>query len=320
MKNGVVIVTYNRLSLLRECVSCVLGQTVPFSHVIIVDNCSTDGTGDYLGNLKAEADAGGQDSAKLEINDPRITVISDRENLGGAGGFYEGIRVAQDLNLDWILIIDDDAMLRDNYNEIMTRFAAEHPETVALAGSVCVDGKIHTMHRRNVSSRLLFVEKEIPKERYRENSFSCDCATFCGLMVRGDIQRKIGLPEKDYFLWYDDSEYSLRLSAYGGICCVPEAVLDHKTVLPKETEGLLERTSWRHYYGYRNRYDAARRHFGSWSARMIGLEYHVLSLLSRLMMLNPKTREKGRFNVKMIHDALKDARTGKLGKNEAYRP
>ena len=57
-------------------------------------------------------------------------------------------------------------------------------------------------------------------------------------MVRGDIQRKIGLPEKDYFLWYDDSEYSLRLSAYGGICCVPEAVLDHKTVLPKETEGL----------------------------------------------------------------------------------
>mgnify|MGYP007108688497 FL=1 len=53
---------------------------------------------------------------------------------------------------------------------------------------------------------------------------------------------------------------------------------------------------------------------------MIGLEYHVLSLLSRLMMLNPKTREKGRFNVKMIHDALKDARTGKLGKNEAYQP
>lgn len=70
MKNGVVIVTYNRLSLLRECVSCVLGQTVPFSHVIIVDNCSTDGTGDYLGNLKAEAEAGGQDSAKPEINDP----------------------------------------------------------------------------------------------------------------------------------------------------------------------------------------------------------------------------------------------------------
>ena len=140
-------------------------------HVIIVDNCSTDGTGDYLGNLKAEAEAGGQDSAKPEINDPRITVISERENLGGAGGFYEGIRVAQDLNLDWILIIDDDAMLRDNYNEIMTRFAAEHPETVALAGSVCVDGKIHTMHRRNVSSRLLFCGKGNPKRAYRETRF-----------------------------------------------------------------------------------------------------------------------------------------------------
>ena len=315
MKNGVVIVTYNRLDLLRECVSCVLGQTVPFACVIIVDNCSTDGTGAYLEGLTSQSrdEKNGRPATE-------IMILSERENLGGAGGFYEGIRAAQDRNLDWILVIDDDAMLRSNYNEVMTEFAAANPGTAALAGSVYVNGKIHTMHRRNVRSRLLFVETEIPEEDYRKSAFFCDCATFCGLMVRGDIQQKIGLPEKDYFLWYDDSEYSLRLKAYGGICCIPGAVLDHRTVLPKETEGLLERTSWRHYYGYRNRYDAARRHFGPWSARMIRLEYHVLSFLSRLMILNPKTREKGRFNVKMIRDALRDARTGELGKNPDYQP
>ena len=43
MKFGVIIVTYNRLELLKECINCVLGQTVPFSRVCIVDNHSSDG-------------------------------------------------------------------------------------------------------------------------------------------------------------------------------------------------------------------------------------------------------------------------------------
>ena len=43
MKFGVIIVTYNRLALLKECVSCVLSQTEPFSNICIVDNHSSDG-------------------------------------------------------------------------------------------------------------------------------------------------------------------------------------------------------------------------------------------------------------------------------------
>ena len=48
MNNAVVIVTYNRLELLKECLACVCRQTIPFSRVIVVDNHSTDGTRDYL--------------------------------------------------------------------------------------------------------------------------------------------------------------------------------------------------------------------------------------------------------------------------------
>lgn len=51
MKFGVIIVTYNRLALLKECVSCVLSQTEPFSNICIVDNHSSDGTADWLKNL-----------------------------------------------------------------------------------------------------------------------------------------------------------------------------------------------------------------------------------------------------------------------------
>lgn len=155
---------------------------------------------------------------------------------------------------------------------------------------------------------------------YERKNFLCDCATFCGLAVRGSVVKKIGLPKKEYFIWYDDSEYSLRFAPYGRILCVPAAGLDHKTKLPEESEGLLMRTGWRHYYGYRNRYDTARTHFGALSAACIALEYHALSFLSRCMMLKKETAEKGRFNVQMIHDALADGKAGRLGKNDRYHP
>lgn len=331
MKNGVVIVTYNRLPLLRECLDCVMAQTLPFAQIVVVDNSSTDGTKDYLQglersflNAEKEAEMPAEKKERKSSRRARLHVIYESQNQGGAGGFYDGLALARELGLDWILIIDDDAMIRRDYMEKLMDEANRQEKTGsgrdALAGSVYVDGKIHTMHRRNISSKLLFMETEIPEVMYGEKSFLCDCATFCGLAVRGSTVKKIGLPKKEYFIWYDDSEYSLRLAQYGKILCVPAAGLDHKTRLPEESAGLLQRTGWRHYYGYRNRYDTARIHFGALSAACIALEYHILSFMSRFMMLKKETAEKGRFNVQMIHDALNDAKAGRLGKNDRYHP
>ena len=50
MKYGVVIVTYNRLELLKECLLCIDKQVKKFDSVLIVDNYSTDGTREYLKN------------------------------------------------------------------------------------------------------------------------------------------------------------------------------------------------------------------------------------------------------------------------------
>lgn len=48
MKYTVVIVTYNRLELLKECIEAINNQKKQFDSVVIVDNASTDGTKDYL--------------------------------------------------------------------------------------------------------------------------------------------------------------------------------------------------------------------------------------------------------------------------------
>lgn len=50
-----------------------------------------------------------------------------------------------------------------------------------------------------------------------------------GCIISRDILEKIGLPEKDYFIYYDDTEYSLRVRKYTDIINVSGAVIIHKT-------------------------------------------------------------------------------------------
>lgn len=303
MNNAVVIVTYNRVELLKECLACVCGQTIPFSRVIVVDNHSTDGTAEFL-------------AAREDLD-----VIREPENLGGAGGFYDGLQCASQGEYDWVLIIDDDAMIAPDYMEKLLDYANAHTGIYGLAGKVVTEGHIDVSHRRRITNRLLYVESNVASEEYKKESFACDAATFCGLLLQGQKMREIGLPQKGYFLWYDDIEYCLRLQECGGVTVVPAAVLHHKTVLSKEgmvTKGVLHRIGWRQYYGYRNRYDTAKRHLGSLSAWVILWQYRVFWLLSFFMTWKKETREQGRSNQKILHDVIKDCKAGKLGKHPEY--
>ena len=67
MKINCVIVTYNRLSLLKECISALKNQTYKINKIYIINNNSTDGTSDYLQELIA-------DSQFVIINLPQILV------------------------------------------------------------------------------------------------------------------------------------------------------------------------------------------------------------------------------------------------------
>ena len=103
---GVVIVTYNRKELLKECIKACQTQSVKFSKIIIVNNHSTDGTKVYLDSL----------------DDPQLKVIHSKENLGGAGGFHLALKIAQQYPLDYVLLIDDDAILNKNYNKYIVEY------------------------------------------------------------------------------------------------------------------------------------------------------------------------------------------------------
>ncbi len=168
MDYAVVIVTYNRELLLRECVQQVEKQTVSASKVIIVNNASTDGTQKYLEEL----------SQKNSV----YQIIECNKNLGGAGGFARGIVCAINCDIDCVLLIDDDAMLCADYMALLLEQKDRNPQYGAFAGCVLVNGKIDTHHRKNFS-KIGMLFKNCEEALYEGGCFACDTASFCGMLV-----------------------------------------------------------------------------------------------------------------------------------------
>ena len=114
-----VVVTYNRKQLLVECVDSLLRQTHRLDALYIMDNCSTDGTCEFLcdrglisppehqGDLPQETI---RSVAPADVRRGAVDVHYVRmpENAGGAGGFAEGMQRAAGAGFDWLWLMDDD--------------------------------------------------------------------------------------------------------------------------------------------------------------------------------------------------------------------
>lgn len=85
-----VVVTYNRLPLLKKSIEALRSQSKKLDSIIVVNNGSTDGTYEWL-------------------NEQTDLLIFHQENTGGSGGFYRGIKEAYERDFDWIWVMDDDA-------------------------------------------------------------------------------------------------------------------------------------------------------------------------------------------------------------------
>nr|WP_248705776.1 glycosyltransferase family 2 protein [Convivina sp. LMG 32447] len=240
------IVTYNRLELLKESLAAVLAQSDYLSHVIVVNNKSTDGTAEYLDQL----------------DDPRLVIYNSPDNLGGAGGFNQAVKLfANELDDDFIWLMDDDTVVEPDALKYLVEFMEEHPQTSFVNSQVrwgALDGNPSWM---NVTAPRGFtwalnLDRENPGVEVVN-------ATFVSVMFSRQMVGMVGLPQKEYFIWGDDMEYTNRLAdVYRGYTVI-NSIAVHKSkenTLPGDI--IRERDAsrlWRYRYEYRNRVLTARR-------------------------------------------------------------
>ncbi len=229
---AVVVVTYNRLDLLKKSVAKLFQQTKEFDKLIIVNNGSTDGTKEWLKEL-------------FQKNDKLIVVT--QENLGSSGGQYTGFKVAYEFGFEWIWEMDDDVSARENCLE---KLFNERQENLILAPlRYNSEGKVfyNEVKSYNLSNPFKsFWNEKISEKDLSKKLIPVQGITFEGSFFHRSLIEKIGLPEKYFFLYGDDTEYFLRARKAGyEIYILTTANLDR--MLPDITQEKIH-TQTRYFY------------------------------------------------------------------------
>jgi GT2 family glycosyltransferase len=207
-----VVVTRDRRELLRECLAAVAAQTRPVDRLVVVDNASSDGTGDML---RAEH--------------PQAEVVTLRENTGGAGGFHAGVEAAYRGGPRWIWLIDDDTVPAPDALERLLDAPwarAGVPAPSILASRVnWTDGRPHPMNRPTLRRRDLGALVTAA----RAGLVPLRASTFVSCLIAGDAVTRHGLPRREFFLQADDIEFTARVLRHEQGLFVPSSVVEHRT-------------------------------------------------------------------------------------------
>lgn len=188
-----VVVTYNRLDLLKQCVEALRRQTEACD-ILIVNNASTDGTELWL-------------AEQQDVNSRNTG-----SNLGGAGGFNYGMRWAVEAGYDYVWVMDDDTLPEPDALEKLLE--ADHilDGNYGWLSSVALwtDGSECKMNRQKLKKS--FYEYS-PLLKY--GLVQAEQATFVSLFLRSEIICRFGLPIREYCIWGDDIEYTRRIAVRG---------------------------------------------------------------------------------------------------------
>ncbi len=209
---SITIVTYNSGRFIKRCLESILDQTYSFKEIIVIDNCSTDGTTDIL-----------------EPFEDRCRIIYNEENIGFAAAQNQAIGMSDS---DWVLTLNPDVLLLPDFITALVHAGNQDPRI----GTVC--GKLLTM-----SAGFDFPEKpvvdstgiyftptlrhldrgslEFDNGHYRQYEYVFG-ATAAAALYRREMIEDISLDgeffDSDFFVYREDADVAWRSQLLGWKC------------------------------------------------------------------------------------------------------
>jgi len=226
-----IVVTHNRVALLRRCLEALRAQSRPVDRVLVVDSASTDGS-----------------VRVVEDEFPEVALLALDENVGGAGGFRRGMAWAHQRGYDWLWLMDDDTLASRDALAALLAGAQRAPDGVPLLVASHVLWKDDQPHPMNIG---------LPRWRARGAMAQGAAAglllmryvTFVSVAVRREAIDRFGLPLEEYFIWGDDVEFTSRVLKAERGYLVPDSLVHHWTATRRGPESV---TDGRFYYHVRN--------------------------------------------------------------------
>jgi GT2 family glycosyltransferase len=297
MQKNVHIITlnWNNEGDTIECVKSLEKIDYGNYKIIVVDNGSSD-----------------ESVFKIKKQFPEIKIIKNKNNLGFAGGNNIGIKYAINNEADYVLLINNDTTVeKDFLNKLVE--AGEADEKAGILGSkICyydepkiiwsAGGDINWLKNKGAHIGL----DEIDNGQY-DKTKEVNYLTGCCVLIKREVIEKIGALSEDYFLYYEDTDFTLRAKNAGyKSVYVPSSKIYHKV-----SRSTKPGSSSYIYYHTRNGLAMAKRN-GSFLNKIILYPYCLYLFLKQIIKIifMPKKRNWTYAVLKGEKDFL----FGKMGK------
>lgn len=289
----VVICNFNKEDYVLKAIRSVIDTSSNVADIIVVDNASTD------------------DSVSLiQKYYPDIFLEVLPENVGGAGGFSHGMMLAHKMGYQFISLLDNDAIVSDSCIEGMMKTLTENHDIGVVGPAICTfdDNEIIQEVGSNISIDEATFSMNLTGKKYssiEKKIFDCDYVPACCLMTRSDVVSKVGGFDVDFFLYWDDIDWCIRVKKAGY-----RVVSDSNYQAFHKGGGANSKSTVPRYYYWRNKFVFFNRHSDFYPKEIIIPSLHKAILkhltfryLNNMQDLLPSLRQ-----------ALNDASISKLGK------
>jgi GT2 family glycosyltransferase len=247
-----VVVTYNRLTLLKKAIEALHNQTRSVDEILVINNESTDGTKEWL-----DAHEG-------------LRVIHQK-NLGGAGGFHTGMCAAYNAGADWVWCMDDDSICEvDALEKLLSSSVANDPETGFLSSKVLwTDGSMHAQNSPAMLDCQLWLN-----DFSLTHAIRLKVASFVSFLVHKRAIEKCGLPHMEYFIWLDDVEYATRVSNHFKCYLIVNSIVLHETPTNHgwNISELNDKNAWKYRCLFRNTFPTMQ------TSGQYGIKFYIAGL------------------------------------------
>lgn len=235
-KTIAIVITFNRVTLLAECITALRNQTRRPDAILVVNNGSTDNTEEWL---KSQEDL----------------FFITQKNVGSAGGFNAGIKWAYKHEFSWIWCMDDDGYPKE---DALENILAADVEILALRNCAVLNKEDKKSFVWKTKDFATIDEVDVKLIKGIGHPFN-------GTMIHRNIVEKVGLPKPDLFIWGDESEYYCRITKKYAmpVYTVADSIHYHPASAFTFKNDWDYSNNWKMYYYVRNRFHTQKAKFNN---------------------------------------------------------
>lgn len=232
----VIILNWNGYQDTVACVESCLQSTYLAFQILIVDNGSSDNS-----------------EPLLRQRFPDIEILQTGSNLGFAGGNNVGIRQALASGADYVWLLNNDTIVAPDALTELVKLAEGAPRVGMVGSKILFHGQPSTIWFAGgfwTPDGGNFLHRGFGEEDAGLYDTPCgvDFLTGCSLLVKTGLIEEIGPMREDYFLYWEDADWSRRAVESGWeLWYAPVARVWHKV---SASAGNRSARQW--YYYTRN--------------------------------------------------------------------